>query len=773
MISNMNVNDSTGQKAYPPGEGPIDKSTPINQIESSKEGPYAQYFSSAYPPQNFNQGYVDDAKSDKPQLPSPIVGKEKRGAEEAIQDIVRGIIAKEITVLLPKLDSPDDVDAIYANLLQGRELKNPKLQEIADPIRLAVESKVKREARLENFTLEALYIPNEQAWIQSPLAPFGKEKKAEVLEFYSQSLQKNLGNFLNKATPQDPALMVEFVVMKDRLTLAVAGGHVHPTIKAALAEIKNISLEETRQKFGLLISWNPETKETENWKPVNQGIVSVDAIGAARQERVNQNINLILKNMSQAVETLLKKIPENDPKKSEIQNFLSTILDAIYNYQKELQEYQLILAQQSEEHTLTTLSIQNSRNNLNILKKDEAKETQKKQKMMETFGDIMKWVGPAVAVLALAISIATLPVGGPVAIAGVVIAVAALAYSVLESTTGVTSLMMEGFNDLINMLPTTDFGKAMAKALVVVGGVVLIAILAAAIVSGSGAGAAANVAVQTVGTVAKQVVAMTAKQVAIQASMILVMGSGVLLEIPTEALKLTNLDDTSIEVLKYTIMALEMMAVLAISIGMSSSAMKIQGTPEQAAQAAVSASKSVSEKVTEGAKVIKKEISDAVETSINEFIELVKSFSTRIKNIDTIPRESKEWLISILKAIPNQFLDTIKDAQARGVSPVKEILLLLANRIGPLLPAITNSVSSAMMAVGYFQLYNLLREAADTEKMLAAIQAMLDLLSQVVRNLQSAIQGNTEDFTIFSELFDKILNSISQASRNLAQFRSV
>ncbi len=775
-INDINMNASRQSYPPPPTAG-SEASAPISPI---KQDYIAQYIVSVM--QSFNTRPPDEVALDNiqpgnPTLPSPLDSSRgtRKGAERAIQDLVIGFIAKEINLLLPQLAPPAEANAIFALLIQGGELKDPKLQNIANQIRSQVEAKVKKEFRLENFTLEALYTPNEKAWIQTPLAPYGKEKKAEINEFYNQSLQKNLGNFLTNALPKDAALMEDYAIMKERLTMAVNGGHVHPTIKAALAEIKKISIQETQQKFGLPISWKPGTSEVDDWKPVNLGPVSVNAIGAARTERLLQNFDTVLKNLSKAGEALLEKLPENDSRKPEVEDYISAIIDAIYDYQKQLQEYQFLLAQQSQEHMDNILDIQETRNATYDEKSEEAKKTMKKQSNMETFSKVMAVVGPAIAFVSLAIAALTwwTGVGGAIAVAGLLVAGAMLAYTVTDSVVGattgtsLTAQAMEGLNDLIDQLPGSDLNKALAKALAVAAVVVFIAAMVALVVVTAGASS----------SVAAQVIVSATKQLSIQASMILIMGSGVLMEIPSEALKATGLDNTTIDILKYAIIALEMLAVLAVAMKATSSAMKVNPalTPEEAAKAAAEeaakaaakaagqTSQSLSQKVTSGIKAFgtssKESIEEAINGAIKGLEDFAKSLTYRIQHLDTILPDSKDWLIGFLKANVELFASRTK----------KENLLFILNRFGAFITPAVNTASNAYMAYGHYQLYELLKQTADTEEMLAEIQAMLDLLNNVVKQLQAAMQGNTEDILIFTDTFDSLMKSLSESTKNLVQ----
>lgn len=760
-MTHINVNASPGQQPYVPEHGP-DAVTPGRQVETSKEALYAQYVSS-YVPQSFSKGHVDDAKAEEPILPTPLEGNQKRsGVEPAVQDIVRGIIAKEIITMLPQTNAPGESEALFAHLMQGAELKNKKLQELANQLRPQIEAKIQKEGRLENFTLEALYIQNEKAWIQTPLAPMNKEMKGEVYAFYDQSLEKNLNVFLSKIQSQDPVQQEEYV---HRLTLAVNGGHVHPSVKAALNEIKNLSIEETRHKFGLPISWKPGTTETDNWRPVNVGLTSLDAVGAARKERLNQNIGDFLKLLTQAGEALIKKMPAEDPNRKEVENFLSTIMNAIFEYQRKLQEYQLVLAQQSEEHALNILSTQEARNATNETKIEEAREMQQKQNVMEAFSFAMKIIGPAIAIISMALMVASFGLASPIAMAGLAVGAAMLAYSVLDSTVGVTSKIIEGMNELVDKLPTNDLGKALAKVVIVIGAIAVIALLAAAVVSGTGASAAANVATQTIATALRQAAAMAAKQIAIQASLILLMGSGVLMEVPSEALKLTGWNDTTINALKYAIIFVEMMAVLAVSIKLSSSAMKIESTTQQAAQTSMT----TTEKISAAAKNASQQVKETFEGIAQSLAEFKDAFIFRVKNLKSIPTDSKDWLINMLKASVDQFTHTWAHAQQQGENPLKQMAILLLGRLGTVLPPLSNAIASGFMAYNHYQLYTILKEAADTEEMLAEIQAMLDLLNDVVKNLQSAMQMVPEDIEDAAKVIENILNSLTKTSRSLAQ----
>lgn len=759
----MNVNSTIGRQPYlPPEEGTF--TPPVGPVETAKtkEAPYAQYVAS-YIPQTFTKGSSGDAKAEEPRLPSPIEGQKKHGAEPAVQDIVRGFVAKEITMLLPQLNSPTAADSIFANLMTGAKLEDPKLLEIANQIRGQIEAKVKKEARLDNFTMEALYIPNEAAWTQTPLAPYGREKKAEIYDFHDQTLQKNLNDYLTKATPQDPALLEDFAMMKERLTIAVGGGNVHPSIKAALTQIRELSIQETQQKYGLPIGWKPGITEVENWKPVNIGLVSVNAVGNARTERLVKNVDTLLTNLSEMGKVLLNELPENDPRRKEVEGYISTIIEATSKFKKQLEEFQMILAQQSEQYIGFIKDNQIARDKANINEVSEAKETINKQLRMEKFGLAMKIIGPIIAalsiVIGIAISAATVGLASPIALAGVAVGLAMLTYSVVDSTTGATSKMMEGFNDLIDKMAggASDFGKALIKLTMVITAVALVALLVAAIASGSGAGAAANMATQTIANTAKQATVMAMKQIAIQASVILIMGSGVLLEVPAEALKLTGWDNTTIDILKYAIMAMEMIAVMVVAMKMTSSSMKLPGA--DAAQAASQASQTVTQKLTSAAKTVKDEIANSVEATIEQLKKSLDTLINRVKNINTILPDIKTSFIESLQATKHIFTSRTKS----------QIALFLADRFAKTGPLILNTASSAYMASVHFQLSRILKESADTEEMLAEIQAMIDMLESVIKQLQSSMDVQAEDMMAFGETVENLFKSLTSSAKKLVE----
>lgn len=795
---NPYVEGQSGYVAPPPEVSEVEKASVGEQTTNPL---YSTYIQANYPLQTFSSGVTVTAEASRPVL-TPLEGLTRTSAEPAVQNLVRGFIAKQITLLLPSI-SQAEMNDIYNHLFNGAELTNPKLAKAVNEIKPQLEESVKKQARLKNFTLTALYKPDEKAWVQTPMPPMNKEQQAEVKAFFEETLL-NIANDLVPIKPGPDAsakAMEEYEHAKERLMSAVAGGKPHPSIINILDQITKEAAAITQKKFSLPETWSAGTTDITNWTPNDvSSILAPKNVAMQRVGDLMQNIDTIINNFTKLGKVLSDSLPDDNPAKAIIQNFIDVVIDATWGYKKQLEEYQIMLAQQTEENIKFIGEDQKSRNALAADQLKDVQKSQEKQHKMEKFSFAMKIVGPTIAALSVAIglivSVATLGAGAalasPLVLAGLAVGVAMTTYSVVDAATGITGKIMEGFNNMIDKITgdAPEWAKAMTKLIVVVTAVAMVAIMVAAIASGSGAGAAANVATQTIANAAKQAAVVAVKQLAIQASLIFVMSSGVLLEFPQEMLKLTGLNDTTVDVLKYMILAMEIVAVIAVAAKASSSAGKSASTAtasvaQQTSQIAAEQSSTISQRINALAKAAKDQLIESIETTLktlkknmDALLERLQSPSLLLGDLKSAGSSTVTWARQSAQDIVSPYvqiakgIDGLKNA-TMAVTDAKDLIkggsLAILATFGRLAGPVTNLGSASYRIALNNEQAKIYLELGEIEKAQAILQVNMDNVNDAVKQLESAETGASDVAKFMDDTINNLLRSLSAMIKKLTE----
>jgi invasin B len=731
-----------------PTQGPISQEIPFSSEEVvskiAESGPIPQWAQRDSTITNWiassmvyiHKNHYESTSADHPKLPSPVEGGTQASAvEPAVQDIVRGFIAKEIMILLAPVRSPEDQNEIFNHLTTGEPLKNPQLEKIANQIKEQVEARVKQEARLNNFTLSALHQPNKEAWIQTPLAPYSAQKKEEISNFFNQARNEQLTQLVQSPTSQLTAKQVE------SLNLALAGGKIEPSIRPILEQIDAAAISETQKIYHLPTSWTPNTTEVSNWKPVNAGIVTPTTVAEARHSRITQN-----------VETLEE-------------GFYQAIMDAIWNFREQLEKSQAQIAEDMLTNLDTQKVNQEARAAASEEQRTEMLKAQKKQDILGGLGLAMKIIGPILSALAIAGSIAMIAITGgaatPLAVAGIAVGVAMLTYSVVESATGVTSeaisVVKDFMTEVLEDVPEALVPFIQAAAIIAV--IAAVALLFAATAATGQVGAAANVATRTIAQFLTQAAVVAARQIAVQTAVILIMSSGLLMEIPRNLADVFGMDEKSSDIFTYLMFALSTLSIIALA------AFGAKSAGGSSATTANPLEPSTLQKAARGAKALATNTQETLEDIGKTLANLAKSSATRVKNlpqdIANMPANlksfaNKNW--ELAKLIYNNDTsagpDPLKNALAKW-----EKIAIPFNRAAQMAQPAATIPSAAVQGVVQFQLANITIDMAELKKTYDDIEALLTVLDSLMSKLQSAMSGTGESIQNITATIDDMMRA--------------
>lgn len=500
---------------------------------------------------------------------------------------------------------------------------------------------------------------------------------------------------------------------------------------------------------------------------VNIGILSPENVGLVRTKIFMENTIQTFDNVITVSTKLMDALPKNDPRRARIKDFISAMIEATFAFKQALEGYQIILAQQGEGKVASINDLIKLRDKLFPKKLKETVENFKKQAKAHKMGPLMKVLGPLIGALITAITglitAITLGAASPIFIAGMAVGIMLTTYSIIDSAADLTPKMLEGLNEIAEKATQdgSDSDKALFKFALVLSAVAMAAILLVAIPSGQGASVASNVATQTAVQVAKQATLMATRQLIVQAAVIFMMSSGVLLELPTEMLKLTGADETTSDVLRFMILAMEMVVVMFITHKLTTG-MAAEAAPEvakkvtqTAASTAAQQTGSIAKGVADAAKVAK----ETAKTSLDDLIKMFGESWSAIR--DTVdPRILKDSLFnSIVKPIGILFAELPTDPieKAAVEAAKKAALATVARTVGGMTENLTKVAMAGANAALHFSLADIYKRQGMTDKEQEQLTALIDLLNNFLKQLESSQTSNTE---LIQELTGSIDNTL-------------
>ena len=282
-----------------------------------------------------------------------------------------------------------------------------------------------------------------------------------------------------------------------------------------------------------------------------------------------------------------------------------------------------------------------------------------------------------------------------------------------------------------------------------------------ALSGGSSAGAVGSVAgTQLTKAILKESARVAVRQLTMQAALIVVMGSGILVEIPQEILKKTGLDESLQNKLSIAILIVEILAVMTVSAKVSASMFDISGR-----QPATSANQlSTLEKIKQSAKGFQEEINrtiDGMKTSLQSSLNTLRHPLTYIKSLRGKARNLGSAIIDIPKDI---IASTMPDVDRTAKAYLR---LKAANRLGQITNAATGVVNSAGKMVYQFLIYDVTKGLGDTEEEIARLRALLDAIDETISNFQKDISSDAAIYDSFATSVTKMLRQFTQTTETI------
>lgn len=556
----------------------------------------------------------------------------------------------------------------------------------------------------------------------------------------------------------------------------------NPKLGGKAAEIKS-QVESKIQKEGLK-NFSLSALHAPNETAWIQSAPSSDAIGILSPLNVSlARTGLVMKNLDQAVDNvttasnkLLDSLPKNDPRRELLKNFIAAIIEATFGFKQSLAEFQVLLAQQSEGKIQSIGDLIKLRDKLLPRRMKEADDAAKKQAKAESMGKLMKILGPIVSALVTAITavvaFVTGGLGSPLLIAALAVGTIMTAYSVVDSTVEVTSKMIEGLNKLAEKATQdgSDLDKALFKFALALGAVAVAVVVTASIASGQ-PGATAGLATQTAGVVMKEVALQVTKQLVIQATIIFIMSSGVMLELPTELLKLTGADETTVDALRFTFLALEMILMMAVLH-------KVTKPPTPVPTTAVTeTTQTVTQQAAATARNIAAAAKEAILKSTDEVLTMFgDALAGTLKALD--PRTwgalaksmGKGIFDSIILPVARSFGGFVGDVDAATLAKIKfDARLQVANTFGRLSQPVMNIVTTSVMASVHFTLADIYRDQGETEKEQEQLNLLIDLVDNFLKQLNASQNSTADLMELLSESIDNNLKVLTKIGDKFAE----
>jgi|GEM_PF-4548541 len=667
-----------------------------------------------------------EGEAAQPKLPNPTDGNNPSPIEPAAQNIVSGFISKQITMLLADVSSPNDSADIFNHLIEGTPLQNPKLKQQASQIKNSIEESVRQETKLENFSLDALYQPKKEAWIRTPIQAYTDGQKKEIHADFEIARKISLNEFIQV----NPDLDIETITL---LKMALEGVKVDPSIKFALTQIDAKAIPVIQEKYGLPISWTPGTTETDKWKPVNKSIINPRSVGEARQALISKN--------TETVAT----------------NFLDVIIEALYSQRETLNQELLMHSELALSNMNFKRDDQVQSNKLSEKKLEEVTKSQSKSHKLAVFSKVMMAVGAAISVISMIVTIATAGLLSPLAVAALTVTGAMLTYSVVDATTGVTAKVFEEINKVFDDLTAglTDAGAAALKlaAVVLVVTLVVIAVIATAPAGGS-AGTSMATKALTLGlakTIVIEGTQMAARQLAVQLTLIMLMGSGVLMEFPSEILKLTGMNENSRQVFQMLIFLMEMAVIMVVATKATASITESGSAPVPAGTDKMTLTDTL------------KNTSTAIKTDLGETLKSSKKMIEDTLNAIRNPGNP----ITGLKSSFSKAKDALKLLKQLETEQVISRLPMAIDRTFKLVNIGTGVVTHAVEAYYQFLIFAVYKDLSMTEQAEAELKALISVLDNAIEQLQAQATGASDMSTSFAQSITALLNSISTSSNKL------
>lgn len=658
-----------------------------------------------------------DAPLQNPELPMPDSegqsGPQPYGMAE--QKLIKQAISQQVIQRLKASNlSPDQQQALYKAILEGKKPQDPALAQLAKSITDDVTKSVRDDAHLPaSWTLTSTTAKD---WIPLPIAPYDAAKQKEIGAFYDTSFTAALTSYAAQTKPPLTEAQI------GQLTTAKATGQVPSSIANDFNAVSKQAAAAVQQQYGLPATWFNGTTDVDNLKPVNVGIVTPAAVNRARGELLLENIDTLSSNFADAGKRVLDGLPPNSPAAAVLRDYMAVISTAINELKAVLRQTEVSDALKSREATraqfdATQLKLDDAQDQ--IAKQKEAQEKQAKANRVSL---AMKIIGPIIAaistIVGAVLAIFTFGASTALIVAGIAVGIALTTYSIVDSATGCTSSLVETINEaLAEAYPDNEVVQKLIKAAILVA---VVAVLVIAVVA-TGGGAGGNIGAQTAAQVAKQAVLETVKQLSIQVILMAVMSSNAIPELLGAILKANGVDEKTCQGLQIAMMVLTMVvAMVAVAKAGGSAASSAEKTATTQSTTVVQSAKNIGNQII---------------TNVEKMIEAIKTGAKEgVQELVRVIKELLKKLQEMLKNVPNAIQGAADELSTAATN--------LANKIG--------NVTMKEIQEALISFKNALKEFASN-----ALTKAIDKSIEVLRQAGGKAKETAEEIAAgFKSMFD-------------------
>jgi hypothetical protein len=735
VIMNNDLTGTQGSSRIVPPIPTPDDHLPTLEIITSKVMPFdSQIYDGADSMNNdfilqqfkVNQNKMYDTSAEFPLLlqpdPEGEIGPQPAGTAE--QKLIMRFFYKRVRELLGKSGlSAEQVKEVYNALASGTPIGNSQLATLAKNVKEQAKKETQEQARLpESWDPQST---SAKDWIPKPIEPYRPDEQQEINQFYDKALLEALSEHISQATPP---LTEE---QKNQLQNAISKGKVSSGIAEVFNAITEKARQATQKTYGLAETWFKGTTNIDEWKPINLGIISPQAVNNSRAEVILTNINEFLADLEKAGEKVVDHLDPSNPKNLTMDEFRRVISKAIQDLKKTLRDIQLQDTEKSKERLQEKLDAVQAKTDAKIRADEKQKEIDEKNKKAEKVSTAMKICGPMIAALGTIVGalllIFTFGASTSLIVASIAVGVAMTTYSIVDSVTGCTTSLINFINEaLATAHPENEALQKFLKALIVTA---VVAVLAVVIIL-SGGSASANIATNVAAKTALEV----AKQLSAQLMIIAIMSSNAIPELIGSILRASGVSKEDSRVWEIVMMVITMITVMsAMAIGKGGG---LGATAKSVAEGVKSAARSVQEAAVNAMKFLVK-LMDEIKNGVIEATQA--TIKTLLKMLEQLSK-SLNALVKFAKEVPGNILASVQ----RVKEAIQDLRILLKDHIKDLQTLVGNVAKREeliTMIKDPVQRAQLLRDIKDNAKLLTLISEheqfdaqQLDLIRKTVEN---------------------------------------
>jgi invasin B len=702
--------------------------------------------------QDFNASGFYDASSQQPNLPEPNTDQQQlaKPYSKHEQTLVKQAFSDQVQTALQNENlSPTEKETVFVAVMTNGQVEDPRLNNLAKFIKAKTTAAVQKDARLPtSWTMQS---QTAKDWIATPLKPYSENQQGEVNQFYDDNLNQLTDELIEQS---DPPLTDEQVA---DLKTAVATGQVSSDVADLYVGLTKAATQLTQVAFGLPISWFKGTEVSDDWKPVNIGIITPATVNSARLKGISNNLLEVLLNLEKSTTTTANNLAAtgNTSSSGALLAFLQVIGEAIQDLKQMLRQISTKDAEQEKDQTQAKFDELHQRRGTIEAQEATNKKMVAKQKKMAKISKLMKIFGPIISaittILAAILTVVTFGAALPLVVATVTLGIAMTAYSVADSVSGITQKMITAVtNGIDKMFPNASAAKKLALKILVASAVMVVmaVILVASIVTGN-EGVVANVATQTVSQVARQAalttvrqaISLTVKQLMVQGLVMTLLSSNIIPEAMGAIFSKLFKSEKDKQIFEAVIMVVTMI----VAVAAAGAALKPGNVANDVAN----------------------NVANETEAASNIAQEATNTFAKIQEKIASLPAAIKDGIKDFIEDGTTNYVKAIKemannDNKALAATKITVTVLDVANPIAQAGVNISNGVNTLIVA-------KYLKDIGDAKSSEELIMMMIQMLEKIVQNMQSGISQYADFITQLQGDFNQIYNSAGSSGSRLAK----